>query len=50
MQIFLDRCSIEAFDTEGKVAMTNLVFPSKPYDKIIVKGCKVKIYELKDQK
>ena len=26
------------------------VFPSKPYDKIIVKGCKVKIYELKDQK
>lgn len=48
MQIFIDRCSIEAFDTEGKVAMTNLVFPSKPYDKIIVKGCKVKIYELKD--
>lgn len=26
MQIFIDRCSIEAFDTEGKVAMTNLVF------------------------
>ena len=50
MQIFIDRCSIEAFDTEGKVAMTNLVFPSKPYDKIIVKGCKVKIYELKEQK
>ena len=50
MQIFIDCCSIEAFDTEGKVAMTNLVFPSKPYDKIIVKGCKVKIYELKDQK
>ena len=50
MQIFIDRCSIEAFDTEGKVAMTNLVFPSKPYDKIIVKGCNVKIYELKDQK
>ena len=50
MQIFIDRCSIEAFDTEGKVAMTNLVFPSKPYDKIIVKGCKVKIYELKGQK
>ena len=50
MQIFIDRCSIEAFDTEGKVVMTNLVFPSKPYDKIIVKGCKVKIYELKDQK
>ena len=50
MQIFIDRCSIETFDTEGKVAMTNLVFPSKPYDKIIVKGCKVKIYELKGQK
>ena len=50
MQIFIDRCSIEAFDTEGKVAMTNLGFPSKPYDKIIVKGCKVKIYELKNQR
>nr|WP_311150658.1 DUF4980 domain-containing protein [uncultured Prevotella sp.] len=48
MQIFIDRCCVEAFDTEGKVAMTNLVFPTKPYDKILTKGCKVKVYALKD--
>jgi len=48
MQIFVDRCSVEAFDIDGKVSMTNLVFPSKPYDKVIVKGCKVKIHALKD--
>lgn len=49
MQIFVDRCSIEAFDIDGKVAMSNLVFPSKPYDKIVTKGCKVKIHALKDE-
>ena len=49
MQIFVDRCSIEAFDIDGKVAMSNLVFPSKPYDKIVAKGCKVKIHVLKDE-
>ena len=48
MQIFVDRCSVEAFDIDGKVSMTNLVFPSKPYDKVIAKGCKVKIHALKD--
>ena len=48
MQIFVDRCSIEAFDIDGKVAMSNLIFPSKPYDKIVAKGCKVKIHALKD--
>ena len=49
MQIFVDRCSIEAFDIDGKVAMSNLVFPSKPYDKIVAKGCKVKIHAQKDE-
>ena len=49
MQIFVDRCSIEAFDIDGKVAMSNLVFSSKPYDKIMAKGCKVKIHALKDE-
>ena len=49
MQIFVDRCSIEAFDIDGKVAMSNLVFPSKPYDKIVAKGCKVKVHALKDE-
>lgn len=46
LRIFIDRCSIEAFDSDGKVAMTNLVFPSEPYNNIKVKGCKATIYEI----
>ena len=47
LRIFVDRCSIEAFDAEGKMAMTNLVFPSEPYSTINVKGGKATIYEIK---
>ena len=46
LRIFIDRCSIEAFDAEGKMAMTNLVFPSEPYNMIKVKGGKATIYEI----
>ncbi len=48
LRIFIDRCSIEAFDAQGKVAMTNLVFPSEPYNNIKVKGGKATIYEIKN--
>ena len=44
LRIFIDRCSIEAFDADGKMAMTNLVFPSEPYNNIKVKGGKATIY------
>ncbi len=47
LRLFIDRCSIEAFDAEGKMAMTNLVFPSEPYNTIRVKGGKATIYEIK---
>lgn len=47
LQIFVDKCSVEAFDGEGKMAMSNLVFPTHPYDKVVAKGCKVKIHALK---
>ena len=47
LRIFIDRCSIEAFDAGGKMAMTNLVFPSEPYNTIKVKGGKVTIYDIK---
>ena len=47
LRIFVDRCSIEAFDSEGKMAMTNLVFPSEPYSMLKVKGGKATIYEIK---
>ena len=46
LRLFIDRCSIEAFDADGKMAMTNLVFPSEPYNKITVKGGKATIYSL----
>ena len=46
LRIFIDRCSIEAFDADGKMAMTNLVFPSEPYNNIKVKGGKATIYEI----
>ena len=46
LRLFIDRCSIEAFDAEGKMVMTNLVFPSEPYNTIKVKGGKTTIYQL----
>lgn len=51
LRIFVDRSSIEAFDADGKMVMTNLVFPTVPYDKIIVKGkAKATIYRIKTEK
>ena len=51
MRIFVDRCSIEAFDADGKMAMTNLVFPTEPYNKITVKGkAKARIYGISLEK
>jgi fructan beta-fructosidase len=31
LRLFVDKSSVEAFDAEGKMAMTNCVFPSEPY-------------------
>ena len=49
LRIFIDKSSIEAFDAEGKMAMTNLVFPTKPYTRVTVKGKKGKymVYNIK---
>jgi len=46
LRLFIDRCSIEAFDADGKMAMTNLVFPSEPYNTVKVKGGKATIYQI----
>ena len=46
LRIFIDRCSIEVFDSEGKMAMTNLVFPSEPYTTLKVKGGKATVYQV----
>ena len=48
LRIFIDHCSIEAFDAEGRMAMTNLVFPSEPYNNIKVKGGKVTMYQIEN--
>lgn len=48
LRLFIDRSSIEAFDADGKMAMTNLVFPTRPYNKVTVKGkAKYVVYNLK---
>ena len=47
LQIFIDKSSIEIFDAEGKMGMTNIVFPTEAYNKVVVKGGKAKIYPLK---
>ena len=47
LRLFVDRSSIEAFDANGRMAMTNLVFPSQPYNKLTIKGkAKAKIYAI----
>ena len=45
LRIFIDRCSIEAFDANGRMSMTILVFPSSPYNTLEIKGkAKAKTY------
>ena len=34
LRLLVDKCSIEAFDGEGKFAMTNLIFPTEPYNHV----------------
>ena len=47
LRLFIDRSSIEAIDADGKMAMTNLVFPTKPYNKLTIKGKgKYVVYDL----
>ena len=46
VRLFIDHCSIEAFDANGYWAMTNLVFPTKPYNQIKVQGGKATIYDV----
>ncbi|MBR3648147.1 MAG: glycoside hydrolase family 32 protein [Paludibacteraceae bacterium] len=44
--LFIDHCSIEAFGTNGEWAMTNLVFPSEPYNRLTVEGGEATIYSI----
>ncbi len=35
LKILVDRASIEVFGSGGKFAMTNIVYPSEPYDRLV---------------
>ena len=57
LDIFVDKCSVELFVDGGRIAMTNLVFPTTPYNnvKVYAEGGKsevknLKVYKLKDSK
>ena len=49
VRLYVDHCSIEAFDADGAWAMTNLVFPSEPYNKLEIHGGKATIYDINRQ-
>ena len=52
LRIFVDKCSVEVFANDGRAVMTNLVFPSEPYNSLSMKSCKetkvkkMDVYEL----
>ena len=47
LRLCIDRCSLEAIAADGRMAMTNLVFPTRPYSKLTVKGkAKYTVYGL----
>lgn len=49
LDIFVDKCSVEIFVDGGRIAMTNLVFPTQPYNniKLYSKGGTAKVMNLK---
>lgn len=42
LRIFIDRSSVEVFEKDGRLAMTNLVFPTSPYDRLSISASKGK--------
>ena len=48
LDIFVDKCSIEVFVDGGRIAMTNLVFPTLPYNnmKVYAEGGKAEVKNL----
>ena len=52
LHIFVDKSSIEVLDNEGRVSITNTIFPSDPYSLLNInntKGCKISatVYKIK---
>lgn len=49
LDVFIDKCSIEIFIDNGRIAMTNLVFPTQPYNalRFYSEGGEAKVKNLK---
>lgn len=52
LDIFVDKCSVELFVDGGRIAMTNLVFPTAPYNniKVYAEGGKSEVKNMKAYK
>ena len=52
LDVFVDKCSVELFVDGGRIAMTNLVFPTTPYNniKVYAEGGKAEMKNLKAYK
>lgn len=46
LTLYIDHCVVEAFAEDGHWAMTNLVFPTEPYNNISTTGCQAKIFNV----
>ncbi len=48
LRILIDKCSIECFENQGEISMTNLIFPSEPYKfaEFYAKGGEYKIKKI----
>lgn len=48
LDVFVDKCSVELFVDGGRIAMTNLVFPTAPYNhiKVYAEGGKAEVKNL----
>ena len=47
LTLFIDHCSVEAFDAEGDWVMTNLVFPASCYNHLTLQGATARMYGIK---
>ena len=52
VRIFVDKSSVEVFDADGRLSLTHLVFPTQPYNTLLLQNSRgneadVEVYELR---
>lgn len=52
LRIFVDKSSVEVFDADGRLSLTHLVFPTQPYNTLLLQNSSgneadVEVYELR---